>query len=133
VDLPEWGRVGILAVPSLVLDHDAFPAAGWRFSLALGGYWADDDYYNYYYAVDQQHETVSRPRYEPPGGYGGTWIRTTFSRRFEDIWVGGFLVCQDLSGAVFADSPLVETERSVTAGVGIAWVISRSEKAVRID
>ncbi|HHO70113.1 MAG TPA: hypothetical protein ENN02_01365, partial [Halothiobacillus sp.] len=53
--------------------------------------------------------------------------------RFGQLWVGGFLRYDNLSGAAFADSPLVETRHSLMAGIGTAWVFGKSSRQVPVD
>jgi outer membrane scaffolding protein for murein synthesis (MipA/OmpV family) len=48
------------------------------------------------------------------------------SRRYPRFWVSAFARYDNLSGAVFADSPLVKKQESFMAGVGIAWILAES-------
>ncbi len=55
------------------------------------------------------------------------------SRRFENIWVGAFVRQDSLQGARIAGSPLVKSERNVTAGIGVSWIFSISRQLVAAE
>ncbi|HNK33316.1 MAG TPA: MipA/OmpV family protein, partial [Plasticicumulans sp.] len=55
------------------------------------------------------------------------------SKRFPQFWVGGFARYDDLRGAVFEDSPLVDSRSSWAAGAAIAWVFDQSATRVPAD
>jgi outer membrane protein len=44
--------------------------------------------------------------------------------------MGGFIGYDNLSGAAFDDSPLLETDHSFMAGVAVAWIFKKSSKTV---
>jgi len=44
--------------------------------------------------------------------------------------MGGFIRYDNLSGAVFDDSPLVETRHSVMAGFAVAYILKKSSAIV---
>jgi hypothetical protein len=52
------------------------------------------------------------------------------SKRFPSFWVGGFVRYDTLSGAVFADSPLVKQKNYLAGGIAIAWVLGESSRKV---
>ena len=54
----------------------------------------------------------------------------SLSKRFPDMWVGGFIQAYDLHGTAFDNSPLLERKTSYAAGVAVSWVLGRSEKMV---
>lgn len=61
------------------------------------------------------------------GGYGGAWLLAGASRYLSrNIWMGGFVHYRNLSGASFADSPLVETPHAFIAGFVVAYLFARS-------
>lgn len=108
-------------------------AGGWNFGVTLGPIFADRRYHAYYYEVKPEYVTKSRPAWEAEGGYSGSSLLFSASRRFENTWVGMFLRYDNLAGAVFEDSPLVETRHSFMAGCGVAWVLGRSERSVSAE
>ncbi len=94
----------------------------WRYRYTAGFYFADDDYHDYYYAVDPQFVTATRPAYVAEGGYSGFSNQITVSRRQGKWWLGGFLRYDNLSGTNFLDSPLVETKNFYTMGLAATWI-----------
>jgi outer membrane scaffolding protein for murein synthesis (MipA/OmpV family) len=91
---------------------------------------ANRDFHEYYYGVAPAYVTTSRPNYQARGGYSGFRVASSVSKRFNDFWVGMFARYDDLSGAVFDDSPMLRTKRAFLAGFGVAWVFARSATQV---
>jgi hypothetical protein len=56
----------------------------------------------------------------------------SLSKRFPRYWVGAFVRYDTLSGASFADSPLVRSNSYWAAGIGIAWMIGKSSRMVDV-
>jgi outer membrane protein len=103
---------------------------GWNFGMILGPIFADRRYHAYYYEVKPEYATDTRPAWRAKGGYSGTSLLLSASRRFADTWVGMFLRYDNLDGAAFENSPLVETRHSFMAGLGVAWILGRSSRTV---
>lgn len=97
---------------------------GWNFSVSSGPLWADSRYHGYYYSVPQEFATATRPGYEAQAGYSGWMSRMALSRRFERFWVGAFLRYDNMQGAEFGDSPLVDSTHSLMVGAGVAWILA---------
>jgi outer membrane scaffolding protein for murein synthesis (MipA/OmpV family) len=127
-------RIGWLFAPALNLDvTDPGGHQGWTAGLLAGPLFADRRYNDYFYSVAPQFATAARPTYRAAGGYGGTQIILSASKRFDRYWVGGFARYDILSGATFTDSPLVKSNHYWTAGLGIAWMIGKSSQSVDAD
>jgi outer membrane protein len=134
---------GVLAIGSGV-DHVGWsfhpklslylPATlgGWSAGFNVGPLFADRRFHDYYYGVAPRFASVNRPAYEGEAGYSGTSLTLSFSRRFENYWIGIFTRYDNLSGASFEDSPLVDSEHALMAGVGIAWIFKRSKRLVNV-
>ena len=120
-------HVGWKAHPQISLD---IPAAvqGWNLGLSVGPLFGDRRYHGYYYGVSPTHATPSRPAYQASGGYSGAAVLLSTSRRFNRTWFGAFLRYDNLDGAVFLDSPLVETRHAVMAGMAVTWVFKQSSR-----
>lgn len=74
-----------------------------------------------------EHALPWRPAFVADGGYGGAWLLAGASRYLSrNIWMGGFVHYRNLSGASFADSPLVETPHAFIAGFVVAYLFARS-------
>jgi len=122
---------GWIAAPHVNLDvRNLGGSPGWGLGILGGPLYATQRYNRYFYAVSPAYATVQRPVYDPPAGYAGTEITIALSKRFATFWVGSFLRYQILNGAVFVNSPLIRSHSDVAAGVGIAWIVSHSDRAV---
>lgn len=120
-------RIGWVFSPSLNYNAKDI-AGGWSIGTAIGPLYASEDYHDYYYEVQPAFATATRPAYNARAGYSGSRVTFTASRRFSAFWIGAFARYDNLSGAVFADSPLVEKHDSIMAGIGIAWILAESER-----
>ena len=98
----------------------------WHFSLSLGPTFASAKYHNYFYEVRSDYITDSRQEYHGTGGYSGSRATMTVSRNSKHFYTGGFFRYDNLSGAVFENSPLVETKDYFVFGVFFAWVFANS-------
>jgi outer membrane scaffolding protein for murein synthesis (MipA/OmpV family) len=125
-------RQGWLAQPTLNLDQRSL-LPGWNLGLQGSLFFGDRDYHSYFYDVAPPYATATRAAYRASGGYGGRQLLASLSRRYGDLWLGGFVKWDDLSGAVFAESPLVQRGQSFAAGVMVAWVFVRSDRMVEVS
>lgn len=106
-----------------VLDH-------WRIDIAVGPMFATSAYHDYFYEVTPAFATADRPAYSPGGGYSGSRITVAMQRRFPRFWLGLFARYDNLSGAAFADSPLVRTKDYFIMGIGVTWIAAESSTRV---
>jgi MipA family protein len=121
-------NAGITFSPNLNLDGQGF--GGWQFGVLAGPVFANQRHHEYYYGVAPEFATATRPAYDAPGGFGGWRAVGSFSRRFGDLWVGGFVRQDDLHGARFDSSPLVRSEHGFSAGLGFSWIFAASSQRV---
>ena len=126
-DLGGTEQAGWIFNPHLKLESENVFGA-WDAGLSLGPLFGSGKYHAYYYAVDPQYATATRPVYSASGGYSGTLALASLSRRFNHVWMGGFIRYDQLSGAQFDDSPLLETDHSLMAGIAIAWIFKQSSR-----
>lgn len=132
VNLNRFESAGWLAQPTLNLDlRTVIP--GWNFGAQGSLFFGDRAYHGYFYDVAPRYATSTRPAYGASGGYGGKQLLMSLSRKRGDMWMGAFVKWDDLSGAVFADSPLVQRGQSFAAGFMVAWVFAKSEKLVEVS
>ncbi len=128
-DFTSARHVGWIFNPNIRLyNTDVF--GGWNIGLSLGPVFATGKYHEYFYEVKPKYETPERPAYRASGGYSGSAAIVTIRRRFNRIWLGGFVRYDYLDGAEFDDSPLVETRHSLMAGLGIVWIFASSSRTV---
>jgi outer membrane scaffolding protein for murein synthesis (MipA/OmpV family) len=100
----------------------------WRFNLSMGPLWADQKFHDYFYQVGPQYTTATRSTYDASGGYSGSRLTFSISRNSENLFFGFFARFDDLSGASFENSPLVETSHYFVTGFAAVWIFSHSEQ-----
>lgn len=126
-------QIGWLFSPNLIVEmRDPAGLTGWNFSVQGGPYFNDREYNGYFYSVTPAEATPIRPAYDAPGGYSGSQVMVTLTRRFARHWVGGFVRYDALSGAVYEDSPLVETKHAVAGGIALSWIFGKSSRMVEV-
>lgn len=134
-NLRQFEPAGWLIQPQIDVSRRWQPSA-WSLRLrgGLGALWASNKYHSYFYEVAPQFASAQRPAYEAEGGYSGVRVGLGFTAH-RDRWRVGFGISLDqFAGAAFADSPLVQTERSVVVGLGLAYRFLQSrEYTVRED
>ncbi len=123
------GFVGSTFSPNLNLDLGGV-GGGWNLGLLTGPLFADRKYHAHFYSVDAADATPQRPAYQAHGGYAGWQALAATSRRFGNMWVGGFLRYDTLRGAAFESSPLVRRTSALTLGVGLSWILATSSDLV---
>lgn len=125
--------LGWIFAPRFNLDiADVAGYEDWNLGLSVGPMFADRKYHRYFYSVAERHATAERPAYQADGGYSGSHAIISLSKRFPDYWVGAYVRYDSLHGADFAASPLVKRQYSVSAGIGIAWMITQSKIMVDV-
>jgi outer membrane protein len=100
--------------------------------LDLGVIYGSEKYHDYHYSVPLPLATNERPAYEAESGYSGTYLSISMAKRGDSFWYGGYLRYDNLRGATFSDSPLVETDHYFALGLGVSWIIKRSRSVVPI-
>jgi outer membrane scaffolding protein for murein synthesis (MipA/OmpV family) len=126
--------IGWAFSPRLNLDlRDPLGLTDWNLGLLAGPIFGSRRYHDYFYSVDPAYATPDRPAYEAEAGYAGLQLIAAVSRRFPSYWVGAFVRYDSLQGAVFEDSPLVQSDHYLAVGLGIAWVLGESSTRVQED
>ena len=126
--------IGWVFHPKLNMDVTDLPGLpGWNLGTLAGPMFGDQRQHAYYYSVDTQYATAARPAYEAKAGYAGMQYLVALSKRYPSYWVGGFLRYDNLSGATFADSPLVREKDYVAAGLAITWILGESSTRVMVN
>lgn len=102
-------HIGYTANPKLTYSADKL-IGGWRAKYNLGLFYASDKYHDYYYSVAPEFATENRVQYDAEAGFSGYFFKTTIFKRKKNTIFGVSLQYDNLSGAKFEDSPLVETK-----------------------
>ncbi|MGE5154425.1 MAG: MipA/OmpV family protein [Bdellovibrio bacteriovorus] len=126
--------LGWVFSPRLNLDlEEPLGLRGWSLGLLAGPLFASGRYHDYFYSVDPAYAVPGRPAYDAGGGYAGLQLIAAVSKRFPRHWVGAFVRYDTLEGAVFQDSPLVQSDHYLAFGLGVAWVLGESTSRVPDD
>jgi outer membrane scaffolding protein for murein synthesis (MipA/OmpV family) len=121
VDSGTIEHIGWLVHPQVSYRHHRNQ---WSIRAYSGPILADKDYHDYYYSVAAEYVQPWREEYEGDGGYSGFASGISVTRRWGKMWAGAFIRYDNLAGAVFENSPLVETRHYFAAGIGAAWVFA---------
>jgi len=120
--------------PRLALDiADVAGLAGWNLGLLAGPIYGSERSHDYFYTVAPRYATADRPAFDADGGYAGSQLLMSVSKRYPKYWLGAFARWDSLAGAVFADSPLVRSENYFAAGFGFAWILKESSTLVEAE
>jgi outer membrane scaffolding protein for murein synthesis (MipA/OmpV family) len=130
-----WDRhlidAGTSGAVQVAWDHHLhFDSGGGNLGFLAGALFGDRRQNSYFYSVAPAYATAQRPAYDARGGYGGWQAIAAFSRRAGPLWFGAFARYDDLSGAVFASSPLVVRDHALMMGAGVAWIFRESAERV---
>lgn len=121
--------IGWTAAPYVTAE---WQQRGWDLGVRAGGLWGDRRFNGYTYDVAPEFATATRPAYRAAAGYAGWQLTAGASRRFESLWLGGFLRADSVRGTVFAGSPLVTRRTTWSAGIALSWIFARSPVLVRV-
>ncbi len=134
-DLKRFDQRGWVFFPHVDLLREYQPKGlNTRFEVSLGPLFATREYHDYFYGVAEQDATAERPAYEPSGGYSGARLLVNYRRYFTDHLIfRAFFIHDDLTGAAFADSPLVTDKNTFIGGVMLTWIFSHSQTLVPYD
>ena len=94
----------------------------WKLRINFGPLYSSDAHHAYFYSVTDAEALPSRPAFSAAGGYSGSRSEFTYSKRYGQYWLGGFLRYDNLSGAKVEQSPLVSETESWMGGFALAWI-----------
>jgi len=109
-----------------------FIKGDWKLGLTASLQFGSEKYHDYFYQVDKQYETPTRPAYNAEGGYGGYRLIATFHHRIKNTWISLFTRYDRVDNAVFEDSPLVDSEDGLTLGFLVTWFFYQSKSTVEV-
>jgi len=112
--------------PKLTWRHPGI-LGGVKVSANLGALWASRQYHDYYYSVDNEFVLDDRPYYQAEQGFSGVYLKTSFSKRVNNVFYGLSLRYDYLNDASFKDSPLVETDHYFAFSFAVGWFLWQSE------
>jgi outer membrane scaffolding protein for murein synthesis (MipA/OmpV family) len=133
-DFSNIREIGHVFSPKIDFDwFETGPRNLWNVGFSVGAIFADRGFHRYYYSVDPAFATATRPAYSAKGGYSGSQITFSVTRRYEKWWLGAYARFDNMHGAVFVDSPLVKDRVNISLGIGAAWLFAKSKTVVKAD
>ena len=118
--------VGWIFEPRLSYETRRPYKTGFAHLISAGLRFSTEELHQYYYNVDPEFVTPGRPQYDAPAGYSGLFVDYLANWRTTDLIFFALLRYQNLEGAAFEDSPLVEQKDYVLVGVGVTWVFAKN-------
>lgn len=125
-DFSSARSAGWLFEPRLVYESKRKQKAGWAYEYTAGLRFATDSYHGYYYNVDPQYATATRPEYRASGGYSGLFTDLIASWRKRSLIYFAWVRYQYLGGVQYEDSPLFEDDNYWFLGIGVNWIYAES-------
>lgn len=125
-DFGSVDSVGWIFEPRLSYESRRPYKTGFANLISAGLRFSTEELHGYYYNVEAEFATPARPEFDAQGGYSGLFIDYIANWRSEDFILWALLRYQNLEGAAFEDSPLVEQKDYLMLGVGLTWVFARN-------
>jgi outer membrane scaffolding protein for murein synthesis (MipA/OmpV family) len=125
-DIDEIDSVGWIIEPRLSYETRRPYKTGFANNVSLGFRFASEELHGYYYDVATEYVTAERPAFHSDGGYGGFFADYIANWRTHDFIFWSFVRYQNLDGAEFDNSPLVEQTDYLLFGGGVTWLFARS-------
>ena len=119
-------HVGWIFEPRLTFETRRPHKTGFAYLLSGGLRYATEEYNDYYYSVDPEFATATRPVFNSDGGYSGLFVDAIANWRTDNLIYFAFVRYQNLTGAEFENSPLVEQNNYFFVGAGLTWVFARN-------
>ena len=103
--------------------------AGWRGSASASLVFGDRRLNNYFYGVAPEFATFARPAYEAQAGLIATRLGLATSKDLTpDVRLFAFVRYERYDDAANRASPLFLQSQGTSAGIGLTWTLSRSER-----
>lgn len=125
---PQWQ--GIVLAPFIEIIKVWQQPNIWQMSIWAGPLFASQTYHDYFYSVPKADTTIARQAYQATSGYSGARMAGALLFMQRHFSIGLFLRYDNLSGATFADSPLIETNHYFVSGLTVVWVATHSRQTV---
>ncbi len=126
---------GIRSGLNLIYSNQShFEKYGLSYGLNAGVDFSNSRFHSYFYNVDHEDVRPARPRYKSGSGYSGFSLAGILQKRLTDTLSLGFYSRWDnISGAVYDDSPLVKRDNNLTIGAALIWKLAESKRMVTFD
>ncbi|MBL7663655.1 MAG: MipA/OmpV family protein [Bacteriovoracaceae bacterium] len=114
--------IGISQASYITFRKNQIGPRDWSMEVAFGYLQGDKNLHNYFYTVDPAFANGGRPAYQAKGGFSGKTVIATYRNSWGNVLIFPFVRYDDLSGAVFEDSPLVKKKSYFMGGAGLFYL-----------
>lgn len=132
IDNSDFNSAGYNFSPTIALEKK-FTGTSWKMGASLGFQFGDQEYNSIYYSVAPQFATSERSEYEADSGYAGSRLQFSLTSKSDKNLLVLFLRYDNISSAVYDDSPLVETKDNASFGFIYTRYLFKSESTVNRD
>lgn len=122
----DFEHIGQVFQPRLSWRKPATRLGEWKLRFNFGPLYASNEHHEYFYSVRATEATATRPAFDADGGFSGLRTEFTYSKRFGQYWLGGFVRYDNLRDAEIEDSPLVVETESWVTGIALGWIFHES-------
>jgi len=119
---------GYLFEPELQWQQRGYWGEKTAMTVRLSSTFASEKLHDYFYQVDPEFVTLTRPEFNAASGYLGTELNVSFSFQLSDnirAFLGGSI--RNHSGAANEDSPLFEKTTTYSLAAGFVWRLYESD------
>ena len=122
---------GFTFSPHLTYHRDlVFADNSWIAGISLGPQFGNADNHDIYYGVGARDVTQNRAAYETDSVYSGSRLQLTMKSNNSKRLMVGFLRYENIDGATFDDSPMVETKNNLVVGFLYSHYFFKSKELV---
>ncbi len=118
----------------IYFNQSFFEKYGLSYGLNAGIDFSNSQLHSYFYDVGHEDVRPGRPYYKSDSGYSGFSLAGTLQKKLTDnLSLGFYSRWDNISGAVYDDSPLVKRDNNFIFGTALTWKIAESKKMVSFD
>jgi MipA family protein len=115
-------------------NRSSFQKYGISYGLNTGIDFSNSRLHSYFYDVKQEEVRPGRPYFKSDSGYSGFSLAGALQKKLtHNLSLGFYLRWDNISSAVYKDSPLVNKENNYIIGTALIWKITESKKQVSFD
>lgn len=107
---------------SLDLNYQNYVFNNFKINFVMGFGFSDQKINNYYYEVNSNYVNTNRNEYHSKSGYSDFHNSFSITKKVDSFWYGVFIKHYYLDGAIYEDSPLVETKNSTFGGLAFSYI-----------
>jgi outer membrane scaffolding protein for murein synthesis (MipA/OmpV family) len=123
-------RQGYAIEPQISYEMRDLPQ-GWSLNTSVGVVWGDAELNRFFYGVAPAYATATRPAYEAQPGLIATRLSVSTSKVVTpDVRVFAYARQQFFDASANRASPLYQQSTGQSVGVGLVWMLGRSESKV---